>query len=105
MTFNIELRDRSADLSSKAFKPFHVHNDSLIHAGNNMKILKYNMDSHMRGSVPSLNNPPVVKEDSSEKVDLLIHYLCHRREDRVHNMIIMNTDASYYLHWSLENFL
>ena len=70
-THHNKLRDRVADLVSKAFTPSHVHNEVLIHIGGAMQSVKAHHDSQPRESFPSPNNLPVSKEDSGDKVYIL----------------------------------
>ena len=50
------------------------------------------------------NNPQQVPENLSNK-DILIRYLCQRGEDSIHDMHVVNTDASYYFQRTSEKYL
>ena len=84
-------------MARKAFKLSHMRGDPLIHTGCTMQSVKSKPYSHLIGRVPSPNNPTVVKEDSGEKVNLLIQDLWQKGTDSIHGMQVVNNDLLYYL--------
>ena len=100
-----ELHEGVTNLSRNFFTLSHVRVVPFIHIGCANKSVKPHPASHMRAGFPSPKTPPVVYKYSGEKYDLLIWYLCQRGVDSIHNMWVVNNDASSYPQRSAEKCL
>ena len=98
-----ELRDRVADLASKAFTPSHVRDDPLIYSGRAMSRTKpMPAESDITNTTGETTAAPEVTE---QKGDLLIRDLWQQGTDSVHDMRVVNTDALAYVCQSPEKCL
>ena len=86
-----KLRDRVADLASKAFTPSHLRNNPLIYSGQAVKRTK---------ATPAGSNKtsehPAAPEVTEHKGDLLIRDLWQQGNDSVHDMCVVNTENLIY---------
>ena len=85
-----KLRDGVADLSGKAFTPFHVRDNPFIYSGRAVKRTK----AAPSGAGGTIKHAEVqTPEVTEQKGDLFIRYLCQQGIESVHDMRFMNTDA------------
>ena len=98
MTCNNTLRDRLYNLFRKAFIPLHVSDNPLIKTG---CIMQYQKDFPIVQNIGETNTTPnklnTTTEDSGERCDLLVWYLCQKGTGSIHKMRFVNTDTSSYL--------
>ena len=83
-THNNELHDGVADLASKAFAPTHVRDDPKIYTGCAVRRGKYKLKGYPSKNVGEL------------KGGLLIRGLWMQGTDSIHDMRVVNTDATSY---------
>ena len=84
MAHHKNLCDGLADLESKAFNPMHVRDNPKIYIGRSVRVGKSKKDDS-----PS-------KEEEALKGDLLIRDIWTQVMDSIHNMRVMNSDATSY---------
>ena len=87
------LHDGLSELASKDFTPVHVRDDPNIYTGR-----------AVRGGTDNLKGSPS-KDEGELKEDLLIRYLWMQGTDSIHNMRVVNTDATSYQSKSPEKCL
>ena len=92
-----KLQGGVSGLDIKAFTPLRVHDNPLIYIGLSMQSVKYHLDGQKISYIPSLNNPPVLKEGYAGKCALLIRDLWQKVTDSIQDMRVINTDVFYYL--------
>ena len=89
--FRVMVSDGAAELAGKSFTPLHVHNDYLIHPGNDVK------EENVQPVGLPRNNPPVTTDKLERKGDLLIHELCQKGTDIIYGMRVLNSDPPLLL--------
>ena len=82
MSRHNDLCDGVSDLVIKAFTPMHVHDDPKIYTGRAVQGGKDKLKGHPSKDVGEL------------KGDLLIRDLWTQGTDSIHNMRVVNTDAT-----------
>ena len=82
MSRHNKLCDGVSDLAIKAFTPMHVHDDPKIYTGR-----------AVQGGKDKLKGYPS-KDVGEPKGDLLIRDLWKQGTDSIHNMRVVNTDAT-----------
>ena len=82
MAHHKELRDEVADLASKAFARTHVRDNSKIYTG-----------CTVRGGNEKIKGSPL-KDKVEVKGDILVRDICMQGTDSIHNMGVVNTDAT-----------
>ena len=85
--------------------PSHVHDDSLIHTVGAMQIVEAQLSGQIRGSVLSINKPPMIKDYYGDKVDLFMLDLRKKVTCSINDMWYVNTGASSFQHRYMDNFL
>ena len=96
MTWNNELHDGLSDLSLISFAPLYLCNNCLIHTDNFIQDLSTQSSGQIQRRNHMLNNTLLVLEDLKNKGELLIWDICKKGTKNIHDMHIVNTDASYY---------